>query len=229
MELTKHARDLTGERFGSLVGVRPLYKAYRNNIVWEFICDCGNTHEVVGNSVIANAKKSNDPRSPSCGCMHKINASQIHTKHGYSTHPLMEVWRGMVRRCHDPKYSCYDQYGAKGIVVCDEWLNDPIVFITWAIKNNWKQGMHIDKDMGSDAQSITRVYSPDTCRVLPGNINQSYSASRSNYAHSPRIKITPQNVLEIRALHALNGLSYNDLANKYNVSKSTIGRVLKQN
>lgn len=229
MQLSKQARDLTGQRFGSLVAVRPLHKIRRNIIVWEFLCDCGNTHNVAGASVIANTRKSKDPRSPSCGCMHKANASQIHTKHGYSRHPLMEVWRGMVRRCYDPKYNCYDHYGAKGIVVCDEWLNNPISFINWALKNNWEQGMHVDKDMHSDSQGITRAYGPDTCKIVPGKVNQSYSASRSNHAHSPRIKITPANVLEIRVLYALKELSYTDLATQYNVSKSTISRVMKQN
>ena len=34
---------------------------------------------------------------------------------------LYDLWRGMIRRCHDPKHHNYQNYGARGIVVCDAW------------------------------------------------------------------------------------------------------------
>lgn len=30
-------------------------------------------------------------------------------------------WNGMMRRCYDPKFLSYKNYGARGIYVCDEW------------------------------------------------------------------------------------------------------------
>jgi hypothetical protein len=36
-------------------------------------------------------------------------------------HPLYEVWRSMIRRCHDPKFKHFKNYGARGIAVCPEW------------------------------------------------------------------------------------------------------------
>jgi hypothetical protein len=38
-----------------------------------------------------------------------------------SQHPLYELWRGMVRRCHDPKATKYENYGGRGIEVCPAW------------------------------------------------------------------------------------------------------------
>ena len=33
----------------------------------------------------------------------------------------LNVWRGMIRRCHKPNDTAYKSYGAKGIWVCDRW------------------------------------------------------------------------------------------------------------
>lgn len=35
-----------------------------------------------------------------------------------------KIWGSMKARCHNEKSSNYKNYGARGITVCDEWLND---------------------------------------------------------------------------------------------------------
>lgn len=37
-------------------------------------------------------------------------------------HPLYETWRAMVKRCNYKKHPHYDNYGGRGIKVCDRWL-----------------------------------------------------------------------------------------------------------
>lgn len=32
-------------------------------------------------------------------------------------------WRGMIRRCTDPRASSYNRYGGRGIAVCERWLD----------------------------------------------------------------------------------------------------------
>jgi hypothetical protein len=39
------------------------------------------------------------------------------TTHGLSRSNEYSIWRGMVRRCHDPKAKDYDRYGGRGIRV----------------------------------------------------------------------------------------------------------------
>lgn len=39
-----------------------------------------------------------------------------------------ESWRGMIRRCTNPKYALYKDYGGRGIKVCDRWLNSISAF-----------------------------------------------------------------------------------------------------
>ena len=71
-------------------------------------------------------------------------------------HPLYKVWTGMKRRCTDPKYKDYINYGARGIMVDARW-NDFWVFVS---------------DMGdrpSNRHSIGRInndghYTPSNCR-----------------------------------------------------------------
>lgn len=46
---------------------------------------------------------------------------------------LRRKYLSMIQRCHNPKSSGYAKYGAKGIKVCDEWLNDYEKFKEWAL------------------------------------------------------------------------------------------------
>jgi hypothetical protein len=49
---------------------------------------------------------------------------------GRQSHPLFQTWRSMVRRCHDPKFRHYKNYGARGIRVCDVWRRSFWQFVT---------------------------------------------------------------------------------------------------
>jgi hypothetical protein len=49
----------------------------------------------------------------SCGC--KLR------RHGLRKHMLYSVWRGMMHRCHIPTTEQYEDYGGRGIFVCDAW------------------------------------------------------------------------------------------------------------
>lgn len=75
---------------------------------------------------------------------------------------LEMVWRGIHGRCNLPTQRSYPAYGAKGIKLCEEWSGrqGKIRFIKWAINNNWKKGLVIDRI--NDAT----VYSPITCRIV---------------------------------------------------------------
>jgi len=80
--------------------------------------------------------------------------------HGYSYHTLYNVWNNMKQRCYNKNNSYYQNYGGRGITVCDEWKNSAKVFIDWALDNGWKKGL------GLDRRNNNGNYHPDNCRFI---------------------------------------------------------------
>lgn len=62
----------------------------------------------------------------------------------------------MMRRCYNPNCPMYKCYGAKGIVVCDEW-HDREKFREWAINNGYIKGLRLQRI------DSNKSYSPDNC------------------------------------------------------------------
>ena len=79
--------------------------------------------------------------------------------HGYTKHPLYEVWDNMKQRCYNENNKRYGNYGARGIVICNEWKNSAGTFIEWALPL-WKEGLEIDR-IDNDGN-----YEPNNCRFI---------------------------------------------------------------
>ncbi|MCL2377816.1 MAG: AP2 domain-containing protein [Defluviitaleaceae bacterium] len=88
----------------------------------------------------------------SCGCQRKGNH-----KHGNTRNKIYNSWRGMKERCLNPNNMHYENYGGRGIRICDEWLNASN-FIAWALKNGYKEGLTVDR-INNDGN-----YEPSNCR-----------------------------------------------------------------
>jgi len=63
------AKDISGQRFGRLVALRPTEERKNGLVVWECRCDCGETAYVLGINLVKG-------RTESCGCLHKESAGQ---------------------------------------------------------------------------------------------------------------------------------------------------------
>lgn len=87
--------------------------------------------------------------------------------HGLSKHPLYRVWRGIKLRCYIKSATGYDNYGGRGVRMCEEWRNDFKAFYDWCISNGWKHGLDIDKDIKGNSF----LYSPETCLIVTNKQN----------------------------------------------------------
>ena len=76
--------------------------------------------------------------------------------HGRSNDAIYAVWRGMKQRCCDKSHISYKNYGAKGITICEEWMNSFENFIK-------DMGERPDGDYSIERANGNGNYSPDNC------------------------------------------------------------------
>ena len=144
-----------GERIGHVVvleedtpHISPRGTKYRRYICQ---CECGNRKSFIE----WNLKKAGDHAN--CGCINRQEIAERSRTHGKSYTKLYGIWGSMIKRCNNPKDYHYDQYGGRGITVCDEWL-DYVAFEAWALNNGYAAGLSIDRI------DVNGNYCPQNCR-----------------------------------------------------------------
>lgn len=142
--------DLTGRVFGRLTVIEREYSS-NGRIKWICKCECG-----IYTSVVASSLQEGNTRS--CGCLSREVAAERCETHGLSHTRRYRILRGMVQRCYNPKGSSYENYGGRGITVCDEWREDFIVFYEWAEDNGYSPALSIDRI------DVNGNYEPSNCR-----------------------------------------------------------------
>ena len=144
--------DLTGQRFGRLVVIEkapPIGGV--TNAIWRCRCDCGN-------DVIVRSTTLRKGESQSCGCYRSEYFKNKMTTHGKSTSRLAIIWYGMKERCFCPTRPAFENYGGRGITVCDEWENSFDAFYEWAMSHGYSDDLTIDR-IDNDGN-----YEPSNCR-----------------------------------------------------------------
>lgn len=152
-------KDMKNFKFGRLLVLNLGERTRDRQATWICKCDCGTVKQVRG----AELRKG---KTQSCGCLNKeINSkrslgNKYSEIHGLSYHPLRFIRKSMIHRCYNLNNPYYKNYGGRGIIVCEEWLNSLQYFYDWATTNGWVKGLSIDrKDNNSN-------YCPENCHWI---------------------------------------------------------------
>lgn len=153
----KRVTNIIGQRFGRLIVVQQVPHHGRRP-AWACRCDCGGQKEVRGENL-----KSGHSRS--CGCMGREAGAAVgridRRVHGNAVRGKESLayksWNMMKQRCLNPRTTSYENYGGRGITICQRWIDSFEAFL---------------EDMGprpSRSFSIDRIqnhlgYEPGNCR-----------------------------------------------------------------
>ena len=77
-------------------------------------------------------------------------------KHGMSMTPTYHAWQAMKTRCYNKNFHAYPNYGARGITVCDRWLE--------SFENFYKDMGEKPHKKSLDRIDNSKGYSKENCR-----------------------------------------------------------------
>ena len=91
-------------------------------------------------------------------CLSCARKASINAKHNDSKTRLYNIWCSMIGRVENKKNTSYEDYGGRGVIICEEWRSNYLSFKKWALQNGYSNSLKIDRidnDLG---------YFPNNCR-----------------------------------------------------------------
>lgn len=131
--------DIQGRTFGKWTT-----SLYAGRGRWICTCACGTKREIQKSSLLLGATKS-------CGCTRNV-------VHGHCSKRTKtteySIWANIVQRCYNPKANHYEDYGGRGITMCDRWRTS---------------FQHFYQDMGPRPEGMTVERENNNGNYEPGN------------------------------------------------------------
>lgn len=121
--------SLNGKQFGSwtVVGeATNLYRGRARGVLCQ--CACGAERAIPITRLVRGESKS-------CGCLKGKIIREKKILHGESKNmrntPEYNAWAHLIGRCCNPNNAAYENYGGRGVTVCDEWRNSYAAFLAY--------------------------------------------------------------------------------------------------
>lgn len=121
MAISRLTENLLGRTFSrwTVIGLARIGKGGART--WICQCVCGTKLDVPTHALLSGNSRSRK-------CLRNERLAESRVKHGKSKTSEYNIWRGIKDRCLNPKSQQYDNYGGRGITICDEWRDSFIDF-----------------------------------------------------------------------------------------------------
>lgn len=196
-----------GQKFGYLTTIEPS-KTKNGRAGWLCRCVCGNDTVVKTHNLISGNTKS-------CGCMWHVSIGEKKRIHGEAggvyegeRTALYRCWVNMRSRCYNQKVRSYVDYGAKGIRVCEDWM-DFEKFAVWAYDNGYQAGLTIER------KDPLKNYCPENCEW----ISLSENSKRAHRIHAWAMNLSTGEYYEFTGVK--------DFAREHDLSYQCISNVMR--
>lgn len=187
--------ELIGQRFGKLVVIAQGQKI-KNHYHWVCLCDCGNTKEVAGSSLMYG-------NTGSCGCLQKEKV----TTHGLTGTEVANSWSSIIQRCTNPNCKDYARYGAVGITIAEEWRHDLQAFANYL------------GEKPNDGKKCTVGRIDNTKGYIPGNIRWETEDQQTRNRGLSCLNNTGHNGVTSYSMISKSGKTYNYIVAVANIEK----------
>lgn len=185
--------DLSGRKFGLLA-----VKSYAGldggkNASWNCLCDCGALCVIRGS-------RMRDGTTASCGCLVTTPMARIGIARGDGSlgkgeahRATYATWTSMRARCLSQDHPAYPGYGARGIGICERWLDS---------FENFLVDMGIRPFPGAELDRMDNdgPYSPGNCQWTTTKVN---SQNRRN----ARVIDTPKGPMPVWKAIEVSGIN----------------------
>lgn len=84
----------------------------------------------------------------------------------------------MKKRCYLKSNHNYKHYGARGIIVCREWLNNPQSFYKWSMEHGYQDNLTIDRI------DVNGNYEPSNCRWIDQKTQQNNKRNNKSITYN---------------------------------------------
>jgi hypothetical protein len=146
---------LTGRKFTRLLVIARAGSNKHGFSIWKCVCDCGNERIVGAGELLRGESKS-------CGCLRTERISKLKFKHGHArsgnASPTYQSWMAMHLRCTNPNSNNWENYGGRGITICERWQGEHGFENFLADLGERPEGHTLDR------REVNGNYEPGNCR-----------------------------------------------------------------